>query len=125
MPSVEIRVSSHAGRRSRCGRILAALALAGLASGGWGAQGGPEFGGLCAMGLAEGRHVETDCSVTWDGPQNRRFCFSNSDARASFLKDPEVHLRRALDYAAVSDATRTGTLMQRFKGEEIKAFVQE
>lgn len=119
------RANPHTSRRICGGRTLAALALAGFAWGSWGAQDSAEFGGLCAMGLAEGRNVETDCSVTWDGPQNRRFCFSSADARASFLKDPEVHLRRALDYAAVSDATRTGTLMQRFKGEEVKAFVQE
>lgn len=84
----------------------------------------PEFGGQCAMAMAEGRRVETDCKIQWTGPESRTFCFSNEDSKASFLKDPETNLRRALDYAAVNDAEATGKIMERFRGEDVKAFVE-
>lgn len=108
------------GRRGLAGALVAA----GLAFGVSGAEGKPEFGGLCTMGLAEGHRIETNCSATWVSPEKRTFCFSSEAAKSSFLKDPETHLRRALDYAAVNDAEATGKIMDRFKSEDVKGFVE-
>src|SRR6266581_3041394 len=36
-----------------------------------------EFGGQCAEGLAEGKHVMTDCSVNWKDKDGKTYCFSN------------------------------------------------
>lgn len=108
--------------RPSLGRLLAGLSLC-FSTGAF-TESKPEFGGQCAMGLAEGHRIETDCSTQWSGPEGRTFCFSNADSKSSFLKDPETNLRRALDYAAVNDAEATGKIMERFTGEDVKTFVE-
>ena len=47
-----------------------------------------EFGGQCAEGLAEGKHVMTDCSVNWKDKDGKTYCFSNDAAKTAFLKNP-------------------------------------
>ncbi len=55
----------------------------------------PEFNGECAMGLAMKKHVPTDCSVAWTADNGKVYCFSNEEAKAEFLKAPEVHIAGA------------------------------
>ena len=56
-----------------------------------------EYGPMCAMSLALGKEVETDCSINAqiDG---MTYCFGNEDARATFMKDPQGNLAKARVY---------------------------
>jgi len=53
-----------------------------------------EFDGECVMGLALGKEIKTDCSVStvYGG---KTYCFGNETARALFLKKPEEFLLKA------------------------------
>ena len=53
-----------------------------------------EFGGECVMGLALGKEIKTDCSVStvYGG---KTYCFGNETARSLFLKKPEEFLLQA------------------------------
>src|SRR3954447_10945281 len=57
--------------------------------------GDPEFGGQCTMGMAEGRKMQTDCSVLWLGPDNKIYCFFDQAAKQKFLQSPKDNLKRA------------------------------
>ena len=53
-----------------------------------------EFGGECVMGLALGKEIKTDCSVStvYGG---KTYCFGNETARELFLKKPDEFLLQA------------------------------
>ena len=53
-----------------------------------------EFDGECVMGLALGKDIKTDCSVStvYGG---KTYCFGNETARELFLKKPEEFLLKA------------------------------
>jgi len=53
-----------------------------------------EFDGECVMGLALGKEIKTDCSVStvYGG---KTYCFGNETARELFLKKPEEFLLKA------------------------------
>ena len=53
-----------------------------------------EFGGECLMGLALGKEIKTDCSIStvYGG---KTYCFGNETARELFLKKPEDFLLKA------------------------------
>ena len=56
-----------------------------------------EFDGECVMGLALGKDIKTDCSVStvYGG---KTYCFGNETARELFLKKPEEFLLQAQIY---------------------------
>lgn len=56
-----------------------------------------EFGNECAMGLALGKDIQTDCSVNavYNG---KTYCFGNEKARTVFFKNPEEFLSKAQVY---------------------------
>src|SRR5262245_31461909 len=56
-----------------------------------------EFDGECVMGLALGKDIKTDCSVSavYGG---RTYCFGNKTAKQLFLKKPDEFLLRAHVY---------------------------
>ena len=56
-----------------------------------------EFDGECVMGLALGKDIRTDCSVTtvYGG---RTYCFGNETAKQLFLKKPDEFLLQAHVY---------------------------
>lgn len=56
-----------------------------------------EFDGECVMGLALGKDIKTDCSVStvYNG---KKFCFGNETARTLFLKKPDEFLLQAHVY---------------------------
>ena len=56
-----------------------------------------EFDGECVMGLALGKDIKTDCSVStvYDG---KNYCFGNETARTLFLKKPDEFLLQAHVY---------------------------
>ena len=55
----------------------------------------PEFGGQCAMGMAEGIKYTTDCSILWVAPDDKLYCFSSPAAKQKFLESPKENLTRA------------------------------
>jgi hypothetical protein len=84
----------------------------------------PEFGGQCAMSLAQGQQVQTDCSVKWVGPDGKTYCFGNEDAKRIFLNDPQGNMERAREFVAVSEVEATGKRMDHYKSDEVTDFVK-
>lgn len=57
-----------------------------------------EFNKECAMGLAMGQHILTDCSINWTNPDDgKSYCFSSNATKSMFLKTPTVNLRKAYE----------------------------
>ena len=52
------------------------------------------FGNMCTWGLANHKDVQTDCSVNAT-IKGKTYCFSNEEAKANFMKDPESNLVNA------------------------------
>ncbi len=57
-----------------------------------------EFDNSCAMGLAEGKTVTTDCSVNWTAPDGKVYCFSSEGSKAAFLKNSEENIQKAKEF---------------------------
>jgi YHS domain-containing protein len=53
-----------------------------------------EFDSECVMGLALGKEIKTDCSVS-TAYGGKTYCFGNETARELFLKKPEEFLLKA------------------------------
>jgi YHS domain-containing protein len=79
-------------RTTRLGTIAAILSL-GLCLPASAATEG-EFDGECVMGLALGKEIKTDCSVS-TVYAGRTYCFGNETAKQLFLKKPEEFLLKA------------------------------
>jgi YHS domain-containing protein len=67
------------------GATFAAAAIAG------------EFDNECVMGLALGKDIATDCSVTTVF-KGKTYCFGSEQAKTIFLKKPEEFLTKAQVY---------------------------
>ncbi|HKA65871.1 MAG TPA: hypothetical protein VKD00_09185, partial [Methyloceanibacter sp.] len=57
-----------------------------------------EFDNSCAMGLAEGHTIKTDCSVNWAAPDGKVYCFSSDKSKETFLKNAEANIKKAQDF---------------------------
>lgn len=80
--------------------LLSGLAVATLLSGSAIAETiDGEFGNECAMGLALGQDIATDCSVN-TSYNGKTYCFGNEVAKTLFLKKPEEFLLQAHIYYA-------------------------
>jgi YHS domain-containing protein len=53
-----------------------------------------EFDNQCSWGLANGKHVKTDCSVN-AAIKGKTYCFSNEQAKTEFMKSPDANLAKA------------------------------
>lgn len=84
----------------------------------------PEFGGQCAMGLAEGRRIKTDCVVNWTAPDGKLFCFGNEDSKATFLKDAETNIRKATEQFAMEDGGLSADDMGKYSADDVKTFIE-
>jgi len=84
-----------------------------------------QFGGQCAEGLAEGKHVPTTCNISWKDKDGKIYCFGNAAAKASFLKDSSANLQKARDFYAASSAESTEKAMQDFTSTDAEALVKE
>jgi YHS domain-containing protein len=82
-----------------------------------------EFGGQCTEGLAEGKHVMTDCSVNWKDKDGKVYCFSSNDAKATFLKSPAESLERARSFIAASNVESTEKAMENFDSSDAEKLV--
>jgi hypothetical protein len=85
---------------------------------------GVQFGGQCAEGLAEGRHVMTDCSITWADPDGKIYCFKSDAAKKSFLENPSENLQKAHDFIAASSVESTEKVMQYFDSADAETLVK-
>src|SRR6476646_3290985 len=74
---------------------LAGAFTLGLAAAAFAATG--EFNNMCSWGLANHKDVQTDCSVNGT-IKGKTYCFSNEEAKANFMKDPEGNLVKAAAY---------------------------
>lgn len=54
-----------------------------------------EFGNECAWGLANSRHVGTDCKVNTVREDGKTYCFSSDKAMEAFMKDAPGNLKKA------------------------------
>ena len=54
-----------------------------------------EFKDECAWGLANDKHVKTDCNVNMLGADGKTYCFSSDKAKESFMKDPVLNTKKA------------------------------
>jgi YHS domain-containing protein len=57
-----------------------------------------EFDNSCAMGLAEGQTVKTDCSVNWTADDGKVYCFSSENSKAAFLKNSAENIQKAKEF---------------------------
>lgn len=85
----------------------------------------PEFESTCAMGLAEGKRIKTNCSINWTSPKGKLYCFKNRDSRAAFLLDPEGNLRKAQENYAIADAQSIADAMNDFTAVDATKFVED
>lgn len=85
----------------------------------------PELDGLCAMGLAEGKRIKTDCSINWTAPDGKLYCFGNADSRDFFIKDPERNIERAREKFALSEPPQGVDDMGRYTAEDVTKFIEE
>jgi YHS domain-containing protein len=53
-----------------------------------------EFDNMCAMGLATGQKIKTDCSIS-SQVDGKTYCFGSSAAMTEFMKDPKGNLAKA------------------------------
>jgi YHS domain-containing protein len=56
-----------------------------------------EYSNYCAMGLAKGQKISTDCSIN-SQVEAKTYCFGNQAAMDEFMKDPKGNLAKAGDY---------------------------
>ncbi len=54
-----------------------------------------EYDGNCAMSIAEGTRISTDCTDVWLSPEGKIYCFYNRAAKEKFLNSPQENLQRA------------------------------
>src|SRR5512144_109867 len=65
-----------------------------------------EFDNSCAMGLASGQMVKTDCSVNWTAPDGKVYCFSTKASKEAFLKNPDENIQKAKEFFLAQDLTK-------------------
>ncbi len=84
-----------------------------------------EYGGLCMMGLAEGKIIKTDCDITWTAQNGKTYCFQSEDAKKTFLQHPNKNLEMAKEFYAVNNIQKTASLMGLFSTSDVEHFVTQ
>jgi YHS domain-containing protein len=54
-----------------------------------------EFNDECSWGLANDKHVKTECKVNLTREDGKTYCFSNDRALEAFMKDPTTNMKKA------------------------------
>jgi YHS domain-containing protein len=65
-----------------------------------------EFSNECAMGLASGQEVKTDCSVNWTADDGKVYCFSTEASKETFLKNPAENVQKAREFYISKDLAK-------------------
>ncbi len=55
------------------------------------------YDNMCAMGLALGKQIQTDCSISGE-IGGTTYCFGSEEAKANFMKDADANLAKASDF---------------------------
>ena len=86
-----------------------------------------EFNDSCAMGLASGQVVKTDCSVNWTAPDGKVYCFSTEASKAAFLKSPDENIQKAKEFFVAQGNTAPSASGQSAEGaaKPSKEFTEE
>ena len=126
VPGLASLMKSSAWQAALCTALISLLASTGgaIAADAVTPTSQVQFGGQCAEGLAEGRHVMTDCTTTWTDKDGKAYCFSGEGAKKSFLESPDENLKRARDFMAASSVESTEKAMQDFSGSDAEALVK-
>ena len=77
------------------GALLLGFATAALAVTG-------QFDNMCAMGLAVGKEIKTDCKIN-EVIAGLSYCFADDGAKTMFMKDPQGNLAKAQSYYSKKD----------------------
>jgi len=56
-----------------------------------------EFNNMCAEGLAMHKQIKTDCAINGQ-VEGKTYCFGSEQAKADFMKNPKVNLKKAQSY---------------------------
>lgn len=56
-----------------------------------------EYTNYCAMGLASGKKIQTDCSIS-SQLEGKTYCFGSAEAMTEFMKDPKGNLAKADEF---------------------------
>ena len=83
-----------------------------------------EFDNSCAMGLAEGQTLKTDCSVNWTAPDGKVYCFSSENSKATFLKNAEANIKKAQDFRASKAVAAASGKTKNFTEEDVNVAVK-
>ena len=54
-----------------------------------------EFGNEDPVGLAAGKHIQTDCSMNWVGDDGKLYCFTTGTSLVFFEEAPQSYIRAA------------------------------
>jgi YHS domain-containing protein len=76
-----------------------------------------EFDDSCAMGLASGKVVKTDCSVNWTAPDGKVYCFSTEASKEAFLKNPTENVQKAKEFFVAKDLAQDNTTAPASSGQ--------
>jgi YHS domain-containing protein len=80
-----------------------------------------EFDDSCAMGLASGQVVKTDCSVNWTAPDGKVYCFSTEASKEAFLKNPDENIQKAAEFFLAKDLTNDNAAAPATSGQPTAA----
>jgi hypothetical protein len=83
-----------------------------------------QFGGQCTEGLAEGKHVQTSCAVSWTDKDGKAYCFASEEAKKTFLANTAANLAKARDFFAASTTESTEKAMESFDHNDAEAVVK-
>jgi YHS domain-containing protein len=56
-----------------------------------------EYNNMCTMGLASGKKINTDCSIS-SQLEGKTYCFGSQEAMTEFMKDPKGNLAKADEF---------------------------
>jgi YHS domain-containing protein len=128
IPNAEKLSAGLASILRRTALAVAVMCLAPLTRGSYAADSAlpasqAQFGGQCTQGLAQGRHVMTNCALTWTDKDGKVYCFSSDAAKKSFLESPSENLQKAQDFIAASSVESTEKVMQYFDSGDAETLV--
>jgi hypothetical protein len=83
-----------------------------------------ELADQCAMSLAHGRRVQTDCTIHWVAQDGKKYCFGTLEAKETFLTTPEDHLKKARDFFNANANAAAERSMDQISQEEVRTAVK-
>lgn len=81
------------------------------------------YDGQCAMGMAVGNPVPTDCSIVWDDEDGSRFCFASEQSKSQFLENSAFNKIKADEYYSLGETQKLAKKMQYIQSSDVKDFL--